>query len=115
MGLLAVGLAGAGCERPVASFDPVTPGAEAITNLFAVALVASAGVLLLVSGLLAVAVLRFRRRGEPLAQPSRSTGNRRLELLWTAGPLLLVVVLFVLTIRTMHTVAAESEMSALEV
>jgi cytochrome c oxidase subunit 2 len=98
-----------GCGR-WPSLAPATPQGDAIIGLFNLVLLLSAAVLALVMGLLLFVLLRFRRRpGEPLAPPSRVRGDRKLELLWTAGPLALVVVLFVAAVQTMRTVAAQSD------
>jgi cytochrome c oxidase subunit II len=103
------GLAGAatlGCRVPMDSFDPISPQGLAISNLFNVALVLSGVVFLVVASVLAYAVTRFRGQpGDP--EPPQLEGNRRLEILWTAIPLLLLAAMFFLVLRTMGTVNAE--------
>jgi cytochrome c oxidase subunit 2 len=70
-----------------ATFNPASPQAEAISHLFTVTLV--------VCGL-----MRFRwREGE--RDPSQVAGNRKVEIVWTVIPFLIVVLLFVMTARTM--------------
>jgi cytochrome c oxidase subunit 2 len=89
----------------VNSFDPVTSRGLAISTLFVVALVISVAVVLLVFGLVAYVVVRFR--GHPGDDdPPQVEGNRRLEIFYTATPALLLAVIFVFTISTMRTVAA---------
>lgn len=62
-------------------------------------LVIMMAILLLVTGLVTYIMIRYR------AQPGRKAkltfGDRRLEIAWTAGPILLLTFLFVLTLRTM--------------
>lgn len=106
--LLAVPLVGVGCGVPLEALSPVTSQGGTINDLFNLALVLSTLVFLLVIGLLTYSLVRFRRRpGEALAAPSRVTGHRTLEVVWTAGPLLLVIVLFVLSVQTMRSVSAQ--------
>ena len=85
------------------SFATVTPQGRAITDLFLVALAISVAILLLVYGLMAVVLRRDRGRpGDP--DPPQVAGNRRLELLWTATPSAVLLVMFVSTVSTMRTV-----------
>jgi cytochrome c oxidase subunit 2 len=85
------------------SFATVTPQGRAITDLFLVALAISFAILLLVYGLMAVVLRRYRGRpGDP--EPPQVAGNRRLELLWTATPSAVLLVMFVATVSTMRTV-----------
>ncbi len=89
------------------SFQPVTLQGRAISDLFALVMAISALVFLLVVGLLLYALWRFRGRpGE--GEPPQVAGGRRLEIAWTAVPLLLLVVLFGLTLATMSTVDAST-------
>jgi cytochrome c oxidase subunit 2 len=80
-------------------FDPVSPQAAAIRDLFASALLICGGVLLLVACLVAYCVVRFRATGE--RDPEQVEGNRRLEIAWTIAPILILIWLLVLTGRTM--------------
>jgi cytochrome c oxidase subunit 2 len=100
-GLLLVGYTG--CQAPPDSFAPVSAQGHSIADLFGVAMLLSLLVLVLVVGLLAYILLRYRERPEDGA-PSQTEGNRNLEIAWTVAPTLLLVVLFVLTVRTMNAV-----------
>lgn len=51
-------------------------------------------IFIIVEGLLLLAILRFRRKGRDGELPAQTHGNNRLELVWTAIPLLVVMVLF---------------------
>jgi cytochrome c oxidase subunit II len=85
------------------SFATVTPQGRAIADLFLVALAISVVILLLVYGLMAFVLRRDRGRpGDP--DPPQVQGNRRLELLWTAIPIAVLVVMFGFTVSTMRTV-----------
>jgi cytochrome c oxidase subunit 2 len=102
-----------GCGASPDSFNPVTRQGATINDLWLWTLFPSALVLLLVGGLLLYIIIRFRGRpGEP--DPPQISGNRRLEIFWTATPALILAVFFILVVRTMRAVDAESP-SALRV
>lgn len=81
------------------AFDPQSGLAQPIFHLFVVTLVVMVAILILVTGLIAYIVIRYKAREGRI--PAVNFGNRRLEILWTAGPIMLLIFLFVLTIATM--------------
>jgi cytochrome c oxidase subunit II len=89
------------------SFDPVTTQGLSISNLFVIELVISALLLALVVGWLIWVLSRFRARPGDTTEPPQIHGDRRLELIWTLTPALVLAVMFVLVIQTMRTVDAE--------
>jgi cytochrome c oxidase subunit II len=67
----------------------------------------SLAVFLLVEVLLVYNIIRFRRRRrDEGGEPRQKYGDLRLEIIWTAIPILLVVTLFVLSILTIQASAA---------
>ncbi len=84
-------------------FQPLSPGAEAISHLFVLVLIVCGIILLIVTAMVGVALVRYRQR-PGAAEPKPFFGNRKLEILWTAGPALIVAWLFVLTARGMQRV-----------
>jgi cytochrome c oxidase subunit II len=83
--------------------NPNSPQAQAISNLFILTLVLGTLILLLVTGLVVYFGMRYRSRGGPEeAEPEPVFGHTRLEVGWTAGPLVLVGILFILTINGMN-------------
>lgn len=81
-------------------FEPDSPQAQAIFNLGVVVTIILAAIYVIVAGLIVFALMRFRwREGDP--DPSQVAGNKRIEIIWTTIPCLIVVTLFVLTARTM--------------
>ena len=88
------------------SFDPATSQAVSVTNLFGLELAISALLLALVFGLLITALVRFRGRADDADEPRQVQGNRRLEIIWTAGPVLTLAIIAVLMFQTMRSVDA---------
>jgi cytochrome c oxidase subunit 2 len=82
-------------------FDPASPEAHAIARLFFVSLAICAAIFAVVAGLAAYNLIRFRARGTE-GEPRQVHGNKRLEIVWTAVPALILVVLFSLTVRAMQ-------------
>lgn len=93
----------------LAILEPSSPQADAIADLSLVVLAISVVIFLVVIGLVTVATWRFR---DPSAKNSSSNkkpnqamlGNNRVEVLWTLIPFVILIVLFVLTVKTMHAV-----------
>jgi cytochrome c oxidase subunit 2 len=80
--------AGNGGVAPVA---PASPNAEAIRHTYWLVLGVTGAIFLLVEAALVVFLFRFRRRGRPAgAEGPQVRGNLRLELAWTAVPVLIL-------------------------
>src|SRR6267143_1235724 len=83
------------------ALDPQSPLARAIYDLGIVSGVVFALIFVIVTGAIIYAIFRFRvREGEP--DPKQVAGNRKVEIAWTIIPFLIVVFLFVLTLRGMN-------------
>lgn len=81
-------------------FNPQAPGTHAGNALGSIVLIVCITIFLIVSGIILVALLRYRwREGDP--DPKQNAGNKALELIWTGIPFLIVIFLFTLTVRTM--------------
>lgn len=99
----ALGLVLAACGADIKSLSPITDRGAAIANLFRFSLILSFVIFLLVAGALLYILIRFRSRpGEP--EPRQTPGNRRLEIIWTATPALVLAGLFALTLHTMSVI-----------
>lgn len=87
----------------IASFDPHSSQAVRLVQFSIFIYTICAAVLLLVTGLVSYAVIRFRGRpGQP--DPTPGYGRVKLEIAWTLGPFILVIVIFVFTFRTAQAV-----------
>jgi cytochrome c oxidase subunit 2 len=83
------------------ALDPQSPQARAIYDLGIVSTIVFVLIFVIVAGAVTYAIFRFRgREGEP--EPEQFAGSERVEIIWTAIPFLIVVFLFVLTLRGMN-------------
>src|SRR5881394_2314089 len=100
--------ASAGELRPVSNiFKPLSAPAESVYEASLLVLLISAGIFLVVAGLLIVAIIRFRARpGDEGKEPPQIYGSNQLEMAWTVIPILIVVVLALVTARTIIDVQA---------
>lgn len=98
-----VGPADGGQMRPVADmFQPLSRPAEMIHESAMLVLAITAGIFLVVTGLLVFTVWKFRRRSDADDQkePPQIYGSTHIELAWTVIPILITFVLILVTSRT---------------
>lgn len=76
-----------------------------ITTLFTQFLILAAVIFLIVAGLVAYGLWQYRNRGDA-GEPRQIFGSKKFEIAWTLIPLLIVVVLFVVTVRAMALIDA---------
>ncbi len=86
----------------VSFLNPAGPNAQAIADIYTGIFWLAMAVLVIVGGLLVYAALRFRRRDD--REPAQVHGNTRLEMLWTAIPVVIVTFLFIRTTLRMDYV-----------
>ncbi|MGE5446269.1 MAG: cytochrome c oxidase subunit II [Ignavibacteriales bacterium] len=82
-------------------FNPSSPQALSIANLFYLALIISAFIFIIVTGSLIYIMVRYRSRPGD-GEPKQVLGERKLEITWTVVPLLMLIFLFAYTAYTMH-------------
>src|SRR5499427_7154988 len=86
-------------------FDPRSTPAGSIRHLSFFVLSITGLIFLVVSTLLAYAVVKFRRKsGDPGSEPAQVYGSTQIELAWTVIPVLIVAVLFAATARVIHAI-----------
>jgi cytochrome c oxidase subunit 2 len=104
---------------PTSIFAPAGTPAHSVFNLSMLVLGVTAGILLLVAGLLLYALLRYRHRPAAASseqEPPQIYGSNQIELSWTVIPILIVVMLFLATARVIFsTEHASKPPSALDV
>jgi len=96
---------------------PVSTPAHQIFDLSVFVVAITGGIFLVVGGLLAVALYRFRaRKNDSLGEPAQIYGSTQIELAWTVIPVLIVVVLFLTTARIIFAIQdAQKPKTALNV
>jgi cytochrome c oxidase subunit 2 len=81
-------------------FAPTSTPAFAIRDLSWLVLSICAVIFVVVAGVLASSIIRFRRRpGDDGGEPPQVYGSNQIELAWTVVPVLIVIVLFLATAR----------------
>ena len=96
---------------------PASTPAHQIFDLSLFVIAITGGIFVVVGGLLAMALYRFRaRKTDPLGEPAQIYGSTQIELAWTVIPILIVVVLFLTTARIIFAIQdAPKPKSALDV
>jgi cytochrome c oxidase subunit 2 len=82
-------------------FNPNSPQAQVIADLFARNLIIAGIIFALVFGLTIYITIRYRSR-PGAGEPAQVFGHTRLEIAWTLAPAVLLVVVFGFTIGTMR-------------
>ena len=102
---------------PTNIFAPVSTPAQSIFDLSRFVLMVTGSIFVVVFGLLAYAVVKFRkRRTSDGREPAQVYGSTQVELAWTVIPILVVVVLFLAAARVIASIQnATRPSNALEV
>ena len=95
-----------GCLLPP---DPKTDAGQDVFNLYLLVLAFAAVVFVGVEGFIVYAIVRYRRQPGDDTLPEQHHGNTRLEILWTAIPTVIVLILFVMSTITLGSVEARSD------
>ena len=83
-------------------FDPLSKPAEILNDTARLVLLICLMIFVIVAGLLLYSVWRYRRRegDDDTEEPSQVYGSNAIELAWTIPPILIVIVLVLITART---------------
>ncbi|HEX2172014.1 MAG TPA: cytochrome c oxidase subunit II [Dehalococcoidia bacterium] len=88
---------------PGSPFDPHSPQAQSILNLFVLVLLFSGLVFVLVESWLFLTIFRYRQRpGAPI--PRQIAGHRTLEITWTAIPVVFLIIVFIFMVPTLSVI-----------
>jgi cytochrome c oxidase subunit 2 len=90
--------------------EPKTDAAESVFTLYNIVLAMGVAVFLGVEGFIVYSIFRYRRRDDRL--PPQTHGNTVVEIIWTAIPTVIVLILFVLSVVTLQQVEATSDPAA---
>jgi cytochrome c oxidase subunit 2 len=83
-------------------FSPISPQERDISHLFIGVLIVGGVVFALVTGLVIYAAIRYRHRAGDDTEPRQEFGRPKLEIVWTAVPVVLLAVIFGFTVSTMR-------------
>jgi cytochrome c oxidase subunit 2 len=89
--------------------DAASTQGQAVRNLYDLVFIIGAAIFILVEGLILFAVLRYRRRKGDDELPPQIHGNNKLEIIWTAIPIAIVLALFVVSWGTLNTIDARQK------
>src|SRR5262245_64147991 len=104
-GLAGAALAGDDTTRTSSVFAPVSTPADVSYTAAMLVLAITAGILVVVGGLLVYGIVAFRRGADDDgSEPAQVYGSEQIELAWTVIPILIVVVLCLVTARTVYDV-----------
>jgi len=107
LGLMLLVLAACGQEN-LSTLQPKGPAADIQFDLMQLSLYIMIGVFIVVAVIYTYVLIKFRkRRGDEDIIPEQVEGNTKLEILWTAIPILLLVILAVPTVLATFTLAAD--------
>jgi cytochrome c oxidase subunit 2 len=91
--------------RNTSIFSPASPPAQSIHNLSILVLAIAGFIFIVVEGVLFYSIVRFRRRrSDPASEPPQVYGSAPIEIAWTAAPILIVVVIVLVSTRTLWEV-----------
>ena len=104
--LVLLALLASGCLLPP---DPSTEAGQDVFNLYVIVLILAAVVFFGVEGFIVYAILLYRRKPGDDVLPEKHHGNNLIEIIWTAIPTVIVLVLFTLSTITLGRVDARAE------
>src|SRR6201984_1342092 len=90
---------------PTNIFAPVSTPAKSIFGLSMFVLAVTAAIFVVVFTLLSYSVVKFRKRAnDDGREPPQVYGSNQVEIAWTVIPVLIVLVLFLVTARVIHSI-----------
>ena len=91
-------------ENPYSTISPRSDDASDIQFLYKIIFWLALVVFIGVQAAIVIIALRYRRRAENEPRPPQTHGNMRLEILWTVIPAVVLVAIFIPTVRTMFRI-----------
>jgi len=100
------------CEASPSFLNPASSIASHQASLFQISLIMALVVFVLVEAGLILILARDRAKPGDKGLPQIIHGNTRLEIIWTAIPVLMIIALFVLTVQTVNAIAAPKALAS---
>jgi cytochrome c oxidase subunit 2 len=91
-------------EDPYSTLSPESKDARDIQFLYKLIFWIALAVFIGVQIVIVLTVLKYRRRSEDEPRPPQIHGNQKLEIMWTIIPAVILVAIFIPTIRTMYRI-----------
>ncbi|RDW18438.1 cytochrome c oxidase subunit II [Oceanobacillus arenosus] len=111
LGILSIVLAACGKEN-LTALDPKGYGADTSMDMIILTTLIMVVVFIVVIIIYSIVLIRFRRKkGQEDYIPKQVEGNHTLEMVWTAIPILLVLIMGIPAVMTVFNLADESEAS----
>lgn len=105
MGLSLLFAAGGQSAQDLSIFHPASPPAESIRDLSLLVLAITGFIFVVVEGVLFYSIVRFRRSGAlGGVEPPQVYGSKPIEIAWTVAPALIVLIMILVTTRTLWEV-----------
>ncbi|WP_100330654.1 cytochrome aa3 quinol oxidase subunit II [Bacillus xiapuensis] len=90
-----------GCENPLLVLDPKGPQSKTLSDTIILSIFTMAGILLVVYILYAFVLTKYRAsKLDADYEPPHEEGNKWLEIIWTLIPVIIVIFLSVVTVRS---------------
>ncbi|MFD1204300.1 MULTISPECIES: cytochrome aa3 quinol oxidase subunit II [Sporosarcina] len=104
-----------GCENSLLIFDPKGPQAKTLSDTILFSIITMAGILFVVYVLYTFMLVKYRasKTGDDY-EPPHEEGSKWLEITWTAIPIIIVIILSVVTVRSTMDVESVPEAYANE-
>ena len=102
-------------DNPYSHISPRSDAADDIQFLYKVVFWMALVVFIGVQGGIAYTSLRYRRRSDDEARPEQIHGNKTLEIAWTIIPAVILIVIFVPSVRTMYDFDAQAQEGEYEI
>jgi len=103
LALILPGIAAA-ADNPYTSITPKSQDGDDIQLLYKIIFWIALVVFIGVQAAIVVTVMKYRRRHDDEPRPEQIHGNQRLEVLWTIIPAIVLVAIFIPTVRTMFQI-----------
>jgi cytochrome c oxidase subunit 2 len=97
--------AGENASGSLSIFSPASPAAHSTVALTVLILAITGFIFVVVEGILLYSLRKFRRTGgDPQSEPPQVYGSAPIEIAWTAAPLLIVMIIVLVSARTLWDV-----------